>query len=243
MTIQTEVSSPDRETRVQRDYYKRTAREYDAQHVSENDEHRFAIRILGAIVDCYGVRSILDIGAGTGRVARHFKDGYPGIRVVSVEPVKELREIGYANGLTQDELVDGDVNDLAFKEGEFDLVCEFAVLHHVRNPGRAVEEMMRVAKIGIFISDSNNFGQGSLAARVLKQSLNALRLWKVADYIKTKGKGYSISEGDGLAYSYSVFNNYRQISQKCDTFIFNTHPAGINPYRTASDIALFGLKR
>jgi ubiquinone/menaquinone biosynthesis C-methylase UbiE len=234
----------DSETQVQRTYYRHTARDYDAQHLNDdNDEHRFAIRILEAIVDCYGIRSILDIGAGTGRVARHFRNRHPGVRVVSVEPVVELREIGYANGLSRQELVDGDVNNLAFRDGEFDLVCEFAVLHHVRNPRRAVDEMLRVAKVGIFISDSNNFGQGSRLARIAKQSLNALRLWKVADYIKTGGKGYSISEGDGLAYSYSVFNNYGQIARKCRTFLFNTHPAGMNPYRSASDVALFGLKR
>jgi ubiquinone/menaquinone biosynthesis C-methylase UbiE len=244
MTAQANAPSVDRETEVQRAYYKQNARDYDARHIhADNDEHRFAIRILEAIVDCYGIRSILDIGAGTGRVARHFKTRHPGVRVVSVEPVRELREIGYANGLTQQELVDGDANNLAFKEGEFDLVCEFAVLHHVRNPGRAVQEMMRVAKVGIFISDSNNFGQGSLLARIAKQSLNALGLWKVADLVKTRGKGYSISAGDGLAYSYSVFNNYDQIARQCNTFIFNTHPAGMNPYRSASDIALFGLKK
>jgi ubiquinone/menaquinone biosynthesis C-methylase UbiE len=243
VNVRADATSVDLETQVQRAYYKQTAREYDAQHVSENDEHRFAIRVLDAIVDCYHVQSILDIGAGTGRVARYFQERYPHIRVVSVEPVTELREIGYANGLPPQNLIDGDVHNLAFKDDEFDLVCEFAVLHHLRNPARAVDEMMRVAKIGIFISDSNNFGQGSLLARVAKQLLNALGLWKVADLIKTRGKGYSISEGDGLAYSYSVFNNYRQIARKCDTYLFNTHPAGINPYRTAADIALFGLKR
>jgi ubiquinone/menaquinone biosynthesis C-methylase UbiE len=190
MTVDTDATAVDRETQVQRAYYKQTARDYDARHVEENnDEHRFAIRILEAIVDCHGIQSILDIGAGTGRVARHFKTRHPDLRVVSVEPVLELREIGYANGLSQDELIDGDVNNLAFKDGEFDLVCEFAVLHHVRNPGRAIGEMMRVAKVGIFISDSNNFGQGSLLARIAKQSLNALRLWKLADYLKTRGKG------------------------------------------------------
>lgn len=68
-----------------------------------------------------------------------------------------------------------------------------------------MSEMLRVAQKAIFISDANNFGQGRFLARTAKQALNALGLWKTVDFIKTKGKGYTISEGDGLAYSYSVF--------------------------------------
>ena len=80
---------------------------------------------------------------------------------------------------------------------------------------KAVSEMLRVTKKGIFISDCNNFGQGSFISRSAKQVINKLGLWKVFDIIKTKGKGYTLSEGDGLAYSYSVFNDYNLIKKKC----------------------------
>ena len=56
-------------------------------------------------------------------------------------------------------------------------------------------------------------GRGRPIVRAAKQALNALGLWKVADWVKTVGKGYCLSEGDGLAYSYSVFNNYEAISR------------------------------
>jgi len=76
-------------------------------------------------------------------------------------------------------------------------------LHHIRKPALAVAEMLRVATKAIFLSDSNNFGHGSPLGRSIKQTIDLLGLWPLADWIKTKGKGYTISEGDGLAYSYS----------------------------------------
>ena len=170
------------------------------------------------------------------------KQRRPDVDVVGVEPVEALREIGYKGGLSKDELVTGDATQLQHADNEFDLVCAFGVLHHIKAPHLAVAEMLRVSRRAIFISDSNNFGQGSLLARSLKQLLNSLGLWKVADLVKTRGKGYTLSAGDGLAYSYSVFNNYSQIEQACkQVHILNTNGNGVNPYRSASHVALLGI--
>jgi len=98
--------------------------------------------------------------------------------------------------------------------------------------------------MAVFISDANNFGQGSPIARCVKQTIRALGLWSVADWIKTGGKGYKISEEDGLAYSYSTFDSYPQVRRACrDVHIVNTrNGSGVNPYRTASHVALLGIK-
>jgi len=103
--------------------------------------------------------------------------------------------------------------------------------------------MLRVAKKAFFLSDSNNFGQGSRTTRTLKQILNTIGLWEVADHLKTGGKGYFISEGDGLAYSYSVFSDYKLIREHCKSIhILNTRGSGVNPYRNASHVACLGTK-
>ena len=103
--------------------------------------------------------------------------------------------------------------------------------------------MLRVSKKAIFISDINNFGTGSKVKRSIKQILYALGLWKLVNFINTKGKGYSLSEGEGVAYSYSVFTNYRQIKSSCKrVHIMNTKDADINLYKTASHITLLGIK-
>ena len=230
----------------QREYYSATAARYNDWHVNaqEQDEHSFTLSFMASVLDYYGIRSVLDVGAGTGRTIQYLKRARPDLPVTGIEPVAALREIGYGNGLSREALVDGDALHLPFRDDEFDLVCEFGVLHHIKTPEVAVAEMLRVAKKAIFISDANNFGQGSFVVRSLKQLINAVGLWKAADLVRTRGKGYTISEGDGLAYSYSVFNNYKQIQERCSmVHVLNSAGAGTNPYRSASHVALLGIKK
>jgi SAM-dependent methyltransferase len=157
--------------------------------------------------------------------------------------VRELREAGYARGLAPADLVAGDALALPFPNGAFDVVCAFGVLHHVKTPDRAVDEMLRVARLAIFVSDSNNFGQGGSMVRLLKQGLNAVGLWPVVNWLKTRGRGYSLTDGDGLAYSYSVFNSYPRIRRGCRlVHCMNTRLAGPNLYRTATHVAVMGIK-
>jgi ubiquinone/menaquinone biosynthesis C-methylase UbiE len=231
------------EAEIQQKYYAENAHKYSEMHDQEKDEHYFALALLVATIDYFGIESILDIGSGTGRAVAYLKKKCPGVKVIGIEPVEELRRIGYRNGLSQEELIEGDALKLNFREGEFDMVCEFGMLHHIRSPEIVVGEMLRVAKKAIYVSDSNNFGQGSAPARTVKQLLNSFGLWKAANLVMTRGKGYYLSEEDGLAYSYSVFNSYKQIEEKCKRIhLLNTAPGKINPYKTASHVALLGVK-
>lgn len=229
---------------LQRAYYAETADQYDQMHVRENDEHGFALNFLCSVIQMLGIESVLDVGCGTGRGLLAIKQVNPALRVLGVEPSKELRRVGHSNGLSERELIDGDAMSLSLQNNSFDLVCEFGALHHIPRPSQAVSEMLRVGNKAIFISDSNNFGQGSSLSRMMKQLFNSLGLWPVANFVKTRGKGYSISVGDGLGYSYSVFNDLRQIQRNCQSVHFlNTLNAGPNLYRTAPHIALLGIKR
>jgi SAM-dependent methyltransferase len=226
----------------QRDYYESTAEQYDTMHVGA-EEHGYALALMSFAIRSLGIHSVLDVGAGTGQALLTLKKAHPDVRLVGVDPVKGMREQGYRKGLRSDELIEGDAQDLNFQDGAFDLVCAFGVLHHVPNPRKAVSEMLRVAKRSIYISDANNFGQGSAPARFVKQALGSLRLWGLADFIKTRGKGYTISEGDGLAYSYSIFDDYPQISTACrEVRLFAMTPSGPNLYRTCGHVAVLGIK-
>jgi ubiquinone/menaquinone biosynthesis C-methylase UbiE len=227
---------------LQRAYYASTAVTYDDAHIQAS-EHRLGLQLMLATIRHYEFGSVLDVGSGTGRALIFIKRELPTVTVVGIEPSAELRAIGHQKGLTADELREGDALRLPFDDQSFDLVCEFSALHHIAQPARAVSEMLRVAKRGIFISDTNNFGQGGPVVRSIKQAINAAGLWSIADWIKTGGRGYSVSEGDGVAYSYSVFNDWPQIRQHCRiVHVVNTDGAGINPYRTAAHVAVVGLK-
>jgi ubiquinone/menaquinone biosynthesis C-methylase UbiE len=228
---------------LQRDYYSTTADQYDRMHNSSADSHAFALAVLVSMIDFFGFQSILDVGAGTGRALLAIKRSHPAVRLVGIEPSPEMRSQGHTKGLAGTELIDGDAQALPFADGSFDLVCEFGVLHHIPKPRKAVYEMLRVARKGIFISDGNNFGQGSFLSRCAKQAIDAFGFWAVANLIKTRGRGYVISEGDGLAYSYSVFNDYDQIKALCKRIhLINTEGSGPNLYRSAPHVALLGLK-
>ena len=194
------------EVRLQRDYYARTAGSYDTMHVptDETDTHFFALNMLASFSNFYRVQTILDLGSGTGRTPIWIKSNMKDVEVVGVEPVRQMREQGWKKGLATTELVDGDTTSLNYADNSFDAVCAFSVLHHIRNPTLAVAEMLRVSKKMVFISDGNNFGQGSAISRLIKQTVHAMGLWPLLNLIKTRGKGYSITEGDGLAYSYSI---------------------------------------
>lgn len=230
-----------RDVGIQRAYYARTANSYNSMHVSEEDEHAQALLFLSAVIDYMGASSVLDIGSGTGRALLHLKKRRPDLRVLGIEPSPELREIGHAAGLAQSELIDGDATNLGFSADDFDIVCEFGALHHIRDHSRATTEMARVARLGVFISDANNFGIGGPGARFTKRLIYRCGLWPAFDFIKTKGKRYYLSEGDGLAYSYSAFYSIPLLREKFSTIqMLNTSDvSSSNLFNAASHVAIF----
>ena len=232
----------DRDIRRQRDYYKRSAAQYDSEQVHAGDEHAIALSWMAAMIEQQGLKTVLDIGSGTGRALLYLKDRGD-LELLGIEPSADLREIGYQKGLTESQLVDGDALSLDFADNSFDLVCSFGVLHHIKDHRQAVAEMTRVARKAVFISDANNFGQGSALSRLAKQGIKAIGLWKLFDLVRTKGKGYHYSEGDGVFYSYSIFDDVPIVKSKFpDIMYMSTRPSGNNLYRTAQTIAMFATK-
>jgi ubiquinone/menaquinone biosynthesis C-methylase UbiE len=202
----------------------------------------FPFALLAGLIDILGATSVLDVGSGSGHCLRILGSMRPGLRVIGVEPSAEMRYEGYKSGLSTDVLLDGDAAALAYDDGEFDLVCEFGMLHHLPKPSKAVEEMCRVASKAVFIVDSNNFGAGSWPKRVVKQAINGVGLWKWADLVKTGGKGFRESEGDGISYSYSVFNDLPLLEQRCrSVHALNLDGSPRRPYQTSASVALVGL--
>lgn len=201
---------------IQRAYYERMASNYDDMHTScRVDEHYAALEFIDLLCDRFHLQSLLDVGAGTGRSVRFLLNRRRNIR--GIEPVKALIEQAETRGVPKGLIVAGTGYSLPFENDSFDAVLECGVLHHVTEPSRVVSEMMRVAKRAVFLSDSNRFGQGRYAVRILKLGLYKCNLWRAARFIQTKGKMYTISEGDGLAYSYSVFDSYTQLAEWADT--------------------------
>jgi hypothetical protein len=79
--------------------------------------------------------------------------------------------------------------------------------------------MLRVSRKAVFLSDENRFAHGSMLFRWAKLALCKAGIFRAAYQLKTSGKGYRFSEGDGLAYSYSVFDSIKPLSNWADRVI------------------------
>jgi len=100
-----------------------------------NGLSRFAFAIARHFAN---VESLLDVGAGAGRLREVLVGGS---RVLYV-------------GVDQSEnpgIVRADAHDLPFQDGTFDVVASKQTLPHFVDPSRAIAEMRRVARRGVII--------------------------------------------------------------------------------------------
>jgi ubiquinone/menaquinone biosynthesis C-methylase UbiE len=206
--------SPESAVEIQRRYYTETAPQYDNMHAHEGSTDPLTVPFVLAMLRMLNANSILDVGTATGRGLRDIKNAMPGLFACGVEPVAAMIQEGARNGnLASCPMLQASGEALPFPDRSFDVVCEFAILHHVGNPAEVVKEMLRVAGKAVLISDSNRFGQGSIPLRFVKLALYKTGLWNAYNFLRTGGKRYQITKGDGLAYSYSVYDSYEQVSQ------------------------------
>lgn len=236
---------------LQREYYGRTAHRYESLHCREGDEHFSALESISRYVESLGITSMVDVGTGTGRAVRFLKETHPDLRITGVEPIRELIDQGIrGHPATSRAFIQGRGDSLPFGNESFDAACQCGVLHHVPEPDLLVREMMRVSRKAVFLSDSNRFGQGGLPARLMKLALYKAGLWGVANWLKTRGRGYSISEGDGVSYSYSVYDSYGLLAEWADEMILlPTKPAAegagrsrLNPLITSEHLLLCAIR-
>jgi ubiquinone/menaquinone biosynthesis C-methylase UbiE len=200
-------------TTIQREYYTETATQYDSMHANESADDPVVSQAILEAIRTANVESLLDVGSATGRGLAQLASKLQGMLVCGIEPVDALLKQAVASGVLRSvPLVRGSGDSLPFADESFDAVCEISILHHVPNPSVVVIEMMRVARKLVVIADCNRFGQGSLPARWLKLFLYKFGLWGAFNYVRTAGKHYQISEGDGLFYSYSVYDSYELVA-------------------------------
>jgi SAM-dependent methyltransferase len=203
---------------IQHEFYTATAADYDATFVRGDDEHYRALSLISVLVDGLRYASVLDVGAGTGRGVRHLVDHHPGIEVRGVEPVRAMIDQAEGpEGIPAGSILEARGEALPFEDDSFDAVCELGILHHVSDPEAIVREMTRVARRAVFLSDENRFARGGRLSRVAKYALYRLGLWGGLTRLRTRGRGYVLSEGDGgVAYSYSVYDSLPTLEEWAD---------------------------
>ncbi|HWS50946.1 MAG TPA: methyltransferase domain-containing protein [Microbacterium sp.] len=88
-------------------------------------------------------RSLLDVGAGTGRLAARFSSA--GWSVTAAEPEASMRQVA-ARKFPDLDVVDEALPELTFPDRSYDAVVANFVLNHVADPRAAAAELLRVSK-------------------------------------------------------------------------------------------------
>ncbi len=242
------MTRPDPAVEIQREYYTETASRYDTMHKHEGVDDPATRSLILSVLRSLEIRSLLDVGSATGRGLKDFASALPGALVCGVEPVAALVQEGVAAGNGESvSLLQGSGEALPFADGSFDVVSEFSILHHVPQPSKVVREMLRVARRAVVIVDSNRFAQGSWPARLFKLFLYKMGLWGAFNFVRTRGKCYQISEGDGLFYSYSVYDSYDLVSRWADRILLLSNGAvqsrsWFHPLLTAEGLVLIAIR-
>jgi SAM-dependent methyltransferase len=227
---------------IQRRHYAETAASYDHE-LGHSPEHELALYLLLGLLDSIRAESLLDVGAGTGRGLKFLMEHRPNLAVRGIEPTDELRNVGYGKGLSKDVLIAGNGYELQFPDNSIDVVMELGVLHHVEKPEIVVREMLRVARYGVFLSDTNNLGQGRLSGRLIKNLFFWTGLWKTLSFIRTRGRGSVFEPNDGLWYYYTLFSHLPELTRQCHSIhVMNTRCNSMTPWFSASHAAIFATK-
>jgi SAM-dependent methyltransferase len=137
------------------------------------DEHRIARLLLSL---CPG-DGVLDVACGTGGFSRDFAGPVrpEGLVVgIDVSPTmleRAVQESARA-GLDQVAFVQGDAQNLPFRDQSFDAVCCFAALHLFADPELALDRMTAVLTTGGRIALFTTAGYRSAAARLAERVLS-----------------------------------------------------------------------
>jgi SAM-dependent methyltransferase len=115
---------------------------------------RQRVEYLTRIDALAGVRSLLDVGAGSGFSSMYYPSG---MRVIACDYAA-----GMLSGNATRERVRCSAYRLPFRDGAFDVVTCWELLHHLDTPVQAIREMLRVARQRIIIFEPNRINPGHL---------------------------------------------------------------------------------
>src|SRR5262245_6931859 len=106
---------------------------------------RRVARALAALVPAERVRSLLDVGAGDGRIAAEVAER---IGAVDVRGIDIATRPGSAIDVA---IYDG--HHLPFDDASFDAVMLSDVLHHCIDPAEVLRECLRVSSVCVLLKD------------------------------------------------------------------------------------------
>jgi len=113
---------------------------------------RWSRQLAPLLVQFAGVRdgdAVLDIGSGTGALAAAVARAAPSGRVLGIEPAGSYVAFARArHGGDRIRFETGDAQRLQLEDSTFDRTLSLLVLNFIPDPGKAVDEMVRVTRPG-----------------------------------------------------------------------------------------------
>jgi len=95
---------------------------------------------------------LLDVGCGPGSITRGFAERLAPGQVIGLDLAGDIlaaaRQDAAARGLANLQYEEGSVYQLPFPDASFDVVFAHQVLQHLREPGAALRELLRVVRSG-----------------------------------------------------------------------------------------------
>lgn len=135
--------------RAAADYFRRNAAHWDRLRSLHVDE-REVERVLGRLLPETGIRDLLDVGTGTGRMLELFSPRIGHGQGVDLSP--DMLAVARANlersGVANCDVRQADMYRLPFPAGSFDAVTIHQVLHFVDHPGPVIAEASRILRPG-----------------------------------------------------------------------------------------------
>ena len=166
--------------------------------------NRYKIDIITDMVDFTEQEKVIDIGGGTGYVARRIAPLCSSVSVIDQSP----RMLNHSEEHEKIKVIAGNALATPFADGTFDVALLTDVLHHIENQEKLVEEAYRILKPGgrLYIHDSDashwqvpiaSFFEEIFAGKVYKQTIEyAEEIFRSAGFRmlekRIKGKQYFI---------------------------------------------------
>jgi SAM-dependent methyltransferase len=102
---------------------------------------------LSQVADLPAAGLVLDAGCGTGRYAAAWKALFPATRLVGVD----INHFILSDGQVRPQAlcrINGDLENLPFRSGTFDVVMSRGAIQHTAHPQAALRELLRVCRPG-----------------------------------------------------------------------------------------------
>jgi len=123
----------------------------------DNEQER---EIIGKLID-FNPKNILEVGTGKGYLTTFLAKKYSKVTTIDIdEETQKIAKLNaiYANVNHKIDFIIADGANLPFIDNSFDLVISAFAFHHIEDPQTVFNEMIRVSKKYLIISEFNERG-------------------------------------------------------------------------------------